>query len=122
MDLATAVGDDFNRLRQSFSPNGHELLLLASPLIQHFSHAPRGGLLFTSPERRTLTMGLGGHLLNPSSIISPEWSRAIRIVACISSSFSVIGTLITIYWFFMMRRNFRRKYELGSFEISMSVR
>ncbi|KAI4720763.1 hypothetical protein E4T48_02978 [Aureobasidium sp. EXF-10727] len=53
-------------------------------------------------------MGLGGHLLNPSSILSPEWSRAIRIVASISSSFSVIGTMITIYWFFMMRRNFRR--------------
>ncbi|KAI5276500.1 hypothetical protein E4T47_00713 [Aureobasidium subglaciale] len=57
-------------------------------------------------------MGLGGHLLNPSTVISPEWSRAIRIVATISSSSSVIGTLITIYWFFMMRRNFRRNLVL----------
>ncbi|THW48754.1 hypothetical protein D6D21_02753 [Aureobasidium pullulans] len=57
-------------------------------------------------------MGLGGHLEDPSKIISHEWSRAIRIVATISSSFSVIGTLITIYWFFMMRRNFRRNLIL----------
>ncbi|KAI5201662.1 hypothetical protein E4T39_05122 [Aureobasidium subglaciale] len=57
-------------------------------------------------------MGLGGHLLNPSTVISPEWSRAIRIVATVSSSSSVIGTLITIYWFFMMRRNFRRNLVL----------
>jgi hypothetical protein len=109
MDLATAVGDDFSQLRQSLSSSGRTLFPLASSLIQHFSYAPRGGPLFTSPERRTTTMGLGGHLLDPSSIISPEWSRAIRIVATISAGFSVIGTLITIYWFFMMRRNFRRK-------------
>jgi hypothetical protein len=108
MDLATAVGDDFSQLRQSLSLSGHALSLLA-PSLQQFSHAPRGGLLFTSPERRAITMGLGGHLLDPSSIISPEWSRAIRIVATISAGSSVIGTLITIYWFFMMRRNFRRK-------------
>ncbi|KAH0264194.1 hypothetical protein KCU91_g12217, partial [Aureobasidium melanogenum] len=57
-------------------------------------------------------MGLGGHLSNPSAILSPEWSRAIRIIAVVSSSFSVIGTLITIYWFFMMRRNFRRNLIL----------
>ena len=106
MDLATAVGDDFSQLRQSLPSSGHALLLLA-PSLQQFSHAPRGGLLF--PERRAITMGLGGHLLDPSSIISPEWSRAIRIVATISAGSSVIGTLITIYWFFMMRRNFRRK-------------
>jgi hypothetical protein len=107
MDLATAVGDDFSQVRQPLSSSGRALSLLA-PSLQQFSHAPRGGLLFTTPERRA-TMGLGGHLLNPASILSPEWSRAIRIVATISAGFSVIGTLITIYWFFMMRRNFRRK-------------
>lgn len=108
MDLATATGDDFSQLRQSLS-SGRILSDLAPSFIQYLSHAPRGGPLFTSPERRAYTMGLGGHLLDPSSIISPEWSKAIRIVATISSSFSVIGTSITIYWFFMMRRNFRRK-------------
>jgi hypothetical protein len=109
MDLATVAGDDFSQVRQSLFSSGRTLSHLAPSLIQHFSHAPRGGLLLTSPDRRAYTMGLGGHLLDPSSIISPEWSRAIRIVATISSSSSVIGTLITIYWFFMMRRNFRRK-------------
>ncbi|KAG9555221.1 hypothetical protein KCU77_g19290, partial [Aureobasidium melanogenum] len=57
-------------------------------------------------------MGLGGHLLDPKSIISAEWSRAIRITVTVTSSFSVVGTLITIYWFFMMRRNFRRNLIL----------
>ncbi|KAG9624652.1 hypothetical protein KCV04_g12481, partial [Aureobasidium melanogenum] len=57
-------------------------------------------------------MGLGSHLLDPTSIISAEWSRAIRITVTVTSSFSVIGTLITIYWFFMMRRNFRRNLIL----------
>jgi hypothetical protein len=109
MDLATVIGDDYSRLRQSLSSSGRTLFFLASSFIEHLSHAPRGGPLFTSPKRHTTTMGLGGHLLNPSAILSPEWSRAIRIVATVSAGFSVIGTLITIYWFFMMRRNFRRK-------------
>lgn len=109
MDLATAIGDDFSQLRHTLSSSGRTLSFLASSLIQ-LSHAPRGGPLFTRTQRRADNMGLGGHLSNPSAILSPEWSRAIRIIAVVSSSFSVIGTVITIYWFFMMRRNFRRKY------------
>ncbi|KAI4852340.1 hypothetical protein E4T44_01548 [Aureobasidium sp. EXF-8845] len=53
-------------------------------------------------------MGLGGYLKDPSTIINHDWSRVIQIVAMIASGFSIIGTLVVVYWFFMMRRNFRR--------------
>jgi hypothetical protein len=65
MDLATVIGDDYSRLRQSLSSSGRTLFFLASSFIEHLSHAPRGGPLFTSPKRHTTTMGLGGSPLEP---------------------------------------------------------
>jgi hypothetical protein len=110
-DLATAVGDDFSRLQHySLSPRGHALFSVASSFVQHLLRASRGkDDLSARTEHIVYNMGLGGHLENPSAILSPEWSRAIRVVATVCSSFSVVGTLATVYWFFMMRRNFRRK-------------
>lgn len=55
-------------------------------------------------------MGLGGHLKDPGTIFDAQESRIIQIIAVTFSACSIVATLTTIYWFFMMRRNFRRQY------------
>lgn len=54
-------------------------------------------------------MGLGGHLANPSGIFLKEQNRTVQIVAIVAAIFSITACLTTVYWFFMMRRNFRRQ-------------
>ncbi|KAL1303565.1 hypothetical protein AAFC00_006934 [Neodothiora populina] len=58
-------------------------------------------------------MGLGGHLRNPSTILTHVQSRSIQIVAVSFAAVSVFACLITLYWFLLMKRNFRRSLILN---------
>lgn len=54
-------------------------------------------------------MGLGGHLANPSGIFAEQQKKTVQVVAIAAASFSIVACLTSVYWFFMMRRNFRRQ-------------
>ncbi|GAB7356656.1 hypothetical protein MBLNU459_g7373t1 [Dothideomycetes sp. NU459] len=54
-------------------------------------------------------MGLGGTLSDPSAILKIHQKRVIQVIAISTASCSIIACLATVYWFFMMRRNFRRQ-------------
>lgn len=105
LEMTWINSDNHFRAGISFFP-------LSPSLIHLTSHVRRSNIHLVGFERKSNIMGLGGHLADPSTIISHEWSRAIRVVCTISSSFSLLGTMVTIYWFFMMRRNFRRKWVI----------
>lgn len=54
-------------------------------------------------------MGLGGHLQDPAGIFTAGQKRNIQVIALSFSTISVVASMITLYWFFMMKRNFRRQ-------------
>jgi len=46
--------------------------------------------------------------VNGSAILAMEQRHTIQVLAVTTSSFSIASVLLALYWFFMMRRNFRR--------------
>jgi len=58
----------------------------------------------------TTSMGLGSHLADPGSILKEQEKLNIQILSAVAATISLVSCLVTIYWFLMMRRNFRRTY------------
>ncbi|KAK3715011.1 G protein-coupled receptor gpr1 [Vermiconidia calcicola] len=52
------------------------------------------------------------HSLNTTAIFLMEQQHIIQIVATATSSLSLVAALLACYWFYMMRRNFRRDLVL----------
>lgn len=65
--------------------------------------------LDTGDLAQTNKMGLGGHLSDPTNLFALSQKRNIQILAVAFATLSFSATLVTIYWFFMMKRNFRRQ-------------
>ncbi|KAF2228079.1 G protein-coupled glucose receptor regulating Gpa2-domain-containing protein [Elsinoe ampelina] len=53
-------------------------------------------------------MGLGGHNLDTNALLSQQQKIIIQHVSIGVASLSVAACLLSIYWFLLMRRNFRR--------------
>ncbi|KAF2859276.1 hypothetical protein K470DRAFT_271717 [Piedraia hortae CBS 480.64] len=57
--------------------------------------------------------GIGSaQAVDASLILATQRARAVQVVAAVASSLSIIATACAIYWFCMMRRNFRRNLVL----------
>jgi len=50
--------------------------------------------------------------VNASSILAMEQRHTIQVMATATSSVSIAAVLLALYWFFLMRRNFRRDLVL----------
>ena len=61
----------------------------------------------TSPAT-AYKMGLGSHGLDPKALLKAHQTQTIRLLSITASTFSIVGCLVTIYWFILMKRNFRR--------------
>lgn len=57
-------------------------------------------------------MGLGSHNLDTSALLTKHEKEAIQIVSLVVACISVISCLVTLYWFAIMARNFRRTLVL----------
>lgn len=104
--LATATGHHLNFL-QTFDGN-----IISIPRRNALSYTlPYRSLRGLHPGELTQRniMGLGGHLTDPVNLFAIHQRQNIRILAVVFSTFSFTATLVTIYWFFMMKRNFRRQ-------------
>lgn len=55
-------------------------------------------------------MGLGSQLESASSIVTERHKVNIQILTIVASAISIVTCLATLYWFVMMKRNFRRRY------------
>ncbi|KAF4551501.1 G protein-coupled glucose receptor-like protein 2 [Elsinoe fawcettii] len=53
-------------------------------------------------------MGLGGHNLDTNALLSQKQKVIIQYASVVVASFSVAACLLSLYWFLLMRRNFRR--------------
>ncbi|PSK46279.1 G protein-coupled receptor GPR1 [Elsinoe australis] len=53
-------------------------------------------------------MGLGGHDLDTNALLSRHQKETIQYASVIVASVSVATCLVSLYWFMLMRRNFRR--------------
>ena len=62
----------------------------------------------------TLEMrGLGNYYsINSTAILAMSQQHTLQVIATTTSSLSMLAALIAIYWFCMMRRNFRRDLVL----------
>ena len=54
-------------------------------------------------------MTLGGHLANPSGIFTHEQASSLQKLALVFATLSVFASIVSLYWFIMMKRNFRRQ-------------
>lgn len=79
-----------------------------------FYFTPDAALHTSSLEPRTTTSqnsgttGLGGKLEDPDALLQAHERLIIDILALVAASLSIIGCVVVVYWFFMMKRNFRR--------------
>lgn len=89
--------------------------LLADQLLQVSTSWSQTGTIFArAVESQADAMGLGGHLTDPGAILKLKEKQNIQIMSVVAAAFSLVLCLITMYWFIMMRRTFRRTYVAPS--------
>lgn len=59
---------------------------------------------------RATAMGLGGQLQDINHLYSTKGKATIEIVSVTAAAVSVLACLISLYWFLLLQRNFRRTY------------
>ncbi len=65
------------------------------------------------PIRHMAVSGLDRAMsVNASAILAYEQRHQIQVVATVTSTVSITASLLAIYWFCLMRRNFRRDLVL----------
>lgn len=79
--------------------------------FQSLQHLQQYGSLLPSLEPRASALGSDSSF-NTSSILARRQKHQIQTIAATFSSMSVLAALCALYWFCMMRRNFRRDLVL----------
>jgi hypothetical protein len=65
--------------------------------------------LFNAADRDLLQRGLNSIDLDTKNLYSQHRKLIVQIIAATVSSFSVLATLVTFYWFCRMTKRFRHK-------------
>jgi len=52
-------------------------------------------------------VGLGGQI-NTTTLLQDEQKTIVHILSLVAATISVVTCIVSLYWFFLMRRNFRR--------------
>jgi len=60
---------------------------------------------------RTAKLG-DSRSVNATGVLNADQRHRIQVIACTMASISIIAALLAIYWFCMMRRNYRRDLVL----------
>lgn len=88
-----------------------------APLVQHalssftqLAHQHRRRDIQSSPATNLSAMGLGNRDFNPNALFAARQRADIQSVSVAVASVSVLACLLSLYWFSVMRRNFRRQY------------
>lgn len=65
--------------------------------------------------------GLGGHLVHIDKLFTLHQKLSIQGVSIAASTLSFAACLVSLYWFSLLQRNFRRTYVAPNFAARLSV-
>ena len=96
-----AVREAFAFARRAIEPEPE------NPYADVATMAPVSYTSLSNIQQNSRVSGLGG-TINGTSILAQRQRHTIQVIAASTSSVSILAALVAIYWFCMMRRNYRR--------------